>query len=59
MPKLTETALEVMRSAYPELDTNKDFILGVLTKEEESFRQTLKTGVTILEDELSGGSTKL
>ena len=59
MPKLTETALEVMRSAYPELDTNKDFILGVLTKEEESFRQTLKTGVTILEVELSGGSTKL
>jgi len=59
MPKLTETALEVMRSAYPELDANKDFILGVLTKEEESFRQTLKTGVTILEDELSGGSKKL
>jgi alanyl-tRNA synthetase len=48
-----------MRSAYPELDANKDFILGVLTKEEESFRQTLKTGVTILEDELSGGSKKL
>ncbi len=59
MPKLTETALEVMRSAYPELDANKDFILGVLTKEEESFRQTLKTGVTILEGELSGGSKKL
>jgi alanyl-tRNA synthetase len=59
MPKLTETALEVMRSAYPELDANKDFILGVLTKEEESFRQTLKTGVTILEDELSGGAKKL
>ncbi len=59
MPKLTETAFEVMRSAYPELDANKDFILGVLTKEEESFRQTLKTGVTILEGELSGGSKKL
>jgi len=59
MPKLTETALEVMRSAYPELDANKDFILGVLTKEEESFRQTLKTGVTILEDELSGSAKKL
>ena len=59
MPKLTETALEVMRSAYPELDTNRDFILGVLTKEEESFRQTLKTGVTILEDELSGGAKTL
>ena len=59
MPKLTETALEVMRSAYPELDANKDFILGVLTKEEESFRQTLKTGVTILEEELSGGAKKL
>lgn len=59
MPKLAETALEVMRSAYPELDANSDFILGVLTKEEESFRQTLKTGVTILEDELSGGAKRL
>ncbi|MFM9137330.1 MAG: alanine--tRNA ligase-related protein, partial [Actinomycetota bacterium] len=41
------------------LKANRDFILGVLTKEEERFRQTLKTGVSILEDELSAGTTVL
>ena len=51
MPKLVETAIEVMGEAHPTLITNKDFILGVLTKEEESFRQTLKNGLTILETE--------
>ena len=51
MPKLVETAIEVMGEAHPSLLTNKDFILGVLTKEEESFRQTLKNGLTILETE--------
>ena len=53
MPKLVETAIEVMREAHPSLLVNKDFILGVLTKEEESFRQTLKNGLSILEDEFS------
>ena len=53
MPKLVETAIEVMQEAHPTLKTNKDFILGVLTKEEESFRQTLKNGLTILETEFS------
>jgi alanyl-tRNA synthetase len=51
MPKLVETAIDVMGEAHPTLITNKDFILGVLTKEEESFRQTLKNGLTILETE--------
>ena len=51
MPKLVETAIEIMDEAHPTLITNKDFILGVLTKEEESFRQTLKNGLTILETE--------
>jgi alanyl-tRNA synthetase len=51
MPKLVETAIEVMGEAHPTLITNKEFILGVLTKEEESFRQTLKNGLTILETE--------
>ena len=42
-----------MQEAHPTLKTNKEFILGVLTKEEESFRQTLKNGLTILETEFS------
>ena len=53
MPKLVETAIAVMGEAHPTLLDNKDFILGVLTKEEESFRQTLKNGLTILETEFA------
>ena len=53
MPGLVETAIEVMGGAYPDVIKNRDFIVGVLTKEEERFRQTLKTGLIILEDELA------
>ena len=59
MPKLSETAIDIMSAAYPDLLGNKDFILGVMTKEEERFRQTLKNGLTILEDELSSGTQEL
>ena len=53
MPKLVETAVEIMQEAHPSLKTNRDFILGVLTKEEESFRQTLKNGINLLENEFT------
>ncbi len=52
MPSLVETSLGIMKGAYPELATNSDFILGVVTREEEKFRSTLRTGLTILEDEI-------
>ena len=52
MPSLSETAINVMGNAYPDLHGNKDFILGVLSKEEERFRHTLKTGLSILEDDM-------
>ena len=53
MPTLVETAVDIMGNAYPEVSKNRDFIVGVLTREEERFRQTLKNGLSILEDELS------
>ncbi|HTH05161.1 MAG TPA: alanine--tRNA ligase, partial [Ilumatobacteraceae bacterium] len=59
MPSLVETAIGVMANAYPDVVKNRDFILGVLTREEERFRQTLRTGLTILEDELSDGASEL
>ena len=52
MPKLVDTAISVMGEAYPDVVRQKDFILGVLTKEEERFRQTLRTGLGILSDEI-------
>jgi alanyl-tRNA synthetase len=59
MPSLVETAVDIMGNAYPDVSKNRDFIVGVLTKEEERFRQTLKTGLAILEDELAGAPTEL
>ena len=60
MPSLVETAIDVMGEAYPDLRTNHDFILEVLTKEEERFRHTLTTGMGILEHEMeSAGSQGL
>ncbi|MFM8267770.1 MAG: alanine--tRNA ligase [Ilumatobacteraceae bacterium] len=59
MPALAETAIEIMGAAYPDVVANRDFVLGVLTREEERFRQTLRTGLTILEDELASGATVL
>jgi len=59
MPTLVETAIDVMGVAYPELEQNRDFVTGVITREEERFRQTLKTGLSILDRELADGATTL
>jgi alanyl-tRNA synthetase len=59
MPSLSSVAIDVMGNAYPDVRANKDFILGVLTKEEERFRNTLKTGLGILEEDFSSGGSKL
>ena len=59
MPSLSSVAIDVMGNAYPDVRANKDFILGVLTKEEERFRNTLKTGLGILEDDFAAGGKKL
>ena len=59
MPKLVSTAIDVMGAAYPDLNKNRDFIVDVLTREEERFRQTLKTGTQILDTELDRSSGRL
>ena len=56
MPTLAEVAVDVMGNAYPDVARQRDFIVGVLGKEEERFRQTLRNGLTILEGELAGGA---
>ncbi|MFM7755533.1 MAG: alanine--tRNA ligase [Actinomycetota bacterium] len=52
MPTLAEAAVDLMGEAYPDTHKQRDFIVNVLVKEEERFRQTLKTGLHILEDEI-------
>jgi alanyl-tRNA synthetase len=59
MPSLAAVAVQVMRNAYPDVARQADFIVGVLGKEEERFRQTLRNGLTILEAELAAGTTEL
>jgi alanyl-tRNA synthetase len=59
LPSIAETAIDVMGNAYPDLRTNRDFIVGVVTKEEERFRHTLKTGLSILEDDIVAGKGTL
>ena len=59
MPGLVEESIAIMGDAYPDVVKNRDFITGVITREEERFRQTLRTGLSILEDELSDGATVL
>jgi alanyl-tRNA synthetase len=52
-PGLVDATVERMGDAYPELVKSRDFVAGVVTREEERFRQTLRSGSTILEEELT------
>src|SRR6478672_4747560 len=52
MPRLVEESIALMGEAYPDVVKNRDFIAGVITREEERFRQTLRTGMSILEREI-------
>ena len=59
MPGLAEVAIDVMGTAYPDVARQRDFIVGVLGKEEERFRQTLRNGLSILEHELDDRAAEL
>jgi alanyl-tRNA synthetase len=59
MPSLAGTAVDVMADAYPDLRKNRDFILNVITREEEAFRRTLRNGLSILDKELADGATTI
>ncbi len=55
MPQLAETTIDVMGEAYPDLTERRDFILDVVTREEEKFRRTLESGHQLLDTELLEG----
>ena len=59
MPRLAEVAIDVMGSAYPDTVKNRDFIVNVISREEERFRHTLKHGLGILDDALGGDDDRL
>ena len=52
MPKLVDSTVDVMSEAYPELDEKQDAITEMVTREEEQFRRTLRSGHQLLDEEL-------
>ena len=51
-PRLAERTIELMGTAYPELGSNADTIVATLGREEDQFRRTLRSGLTILDGAL-------
>ena len=52
-PALAQRVSEIMGDAYPEVRDNLDLVLGVVSREEDQFRRTLRTGLGILDAELA------
>ena len=50
LPPMIETCVEVMGDAYPELAAHADHVLTIVSREEERFRRTLRTGASMLDD---------
>ena len=46
-----------MGEAYPDLVKNADFVSGVVAREEEGFRSTLRSGLSLLGSALDAGAT--
>jgi alanyl-tRNA synthetase len=53
LPKMVDAVVDVMGGPYPELRAAHDDIVGVVRREEERFHRTLRSGSTILDEELS------
>ena len=48
LAELSKTVIEECKDGYPELDEKKEFILTVLTQEENKFDKTIDLGLSIL-----------
>ncbi len=58
LPELAENVIEGSKDGYPELEEKKEFILKVITKEEEQFNKTIDQGLGILSDMISDMEAK-
>ncbi len=59
LPALAATAIDVMGGAYPDVIKQREFITEVLAREEERFRHTLKTGLTILNEAIDASEERI
>ncbi len=53
LPEMVEAVVELMGEAYPDLKRNRAFIVSMVRSEEERFLETLRGGLSYLEDSLS------
>ncbi|MCB0971374.1 MAG: alanine--tRNA ligase, partial [Acidimicrobiales bacterium] len=51
-PILAEETISLMGDAYPDLAASADTVVGVLSREEDQFRRTLRSGLGILDGAL-------
>ena len=58
LPDLAQTVIEGSKDGYPELEEKKEFILKVITKEEEQFNKTIDQGLGILADMITDMEAK-
>lgn len=58
LPELAENMIEGSKDGYPELEEKREFILKVITKEEEQFNKTIDQGLGILADMISDMEAK-
>jgi alanyl-tRNA synthetase len=54
-PALVDATVEVMGGAYPEIVKQRELVLGVVSREEERFRQTLARGLDLLDGVVGRG----
>jgi alanyl-tRNA synthetase len=59
LPRLVTSCIDTMGDAYPDLAANRDFVLGIIEREEGSFRTTLTRGVTLLEDSFASSPAEV
>jgi alanyl-tRNA synthetase len=59
LPRLTAACIDTMGDAYPDLAANRDFVSGVIEREEGGFRATLSRGVTLLEETFAKSPTEV
>lgn len=50
LAKLSKVVIETSKDAYPELSEKEDYILKILTVEEDRFSETIDQGLSILKD---------
>ncbi|HEY3144625.1 MAG TPA: alanine--tRNA ligase [Acidimicrobiales bacterium] len=49
---MIDRTVQLMGEAYPEIQTQRDFVVEILAREEASFRRTLASGSQILDNQL-------